>query len=335
MDDGSRAQAIVRRRRLRAGKDGVQDSGKHDTPVGTALIADDDAAFRQLLVRRARRTGLVVVEATDGAHALRALEQQEFDVLVLDVYMPGATGLEVFHAARRKQSDVQAIFLTGSASVETAVDALRKGAYDYLTKPLESLAAFELALTRALEHRHLLRENARLFREVQQLAITDPLTGLFNRHRLADALDIEFERAVRYGRPVSMIMMDMDDLKAINDTHGHAAGDAVLRAVAEAIRKNIRRLDLPTRYGGDEFLVLLPETHLLDAHRVAERIGQELTRLRVGELTVTACTGVVQWLPIYHSSAEFLAAVDRALYDAKHRGSGAIVAHPVSEAPAV
>lgn len=319
---------------MRARKDYVEDPGSHEIPVGTALIADDDADFRQLLARRARRTGLVVVEAVDGAEALRALAQQDFDVLVLDVYMPGATGLEVFHAARRRQSDVQAIFLTGSASVETAVDALRQGAYDYLTKPLDSLAAFELALTRALEHRHLLRENARLFEEVQRLAITDPLTGLYNRHRLSDALDTEYERAVRYGRPVSMIMMDMDDLKVVNDTHGHGAGDAVLKAVAEAIRKNIRRLDLPTRYGGDEFLVLLPETHLVDARRVAERIGLELARLRVGELTVTASTGVVQWSPAFRSSAEFLAAVDRALYEAKHGGAGGIVAHPVAEAPA-
>lgn len=310
----------------------MEDTTTFEGPVGVALIADDDGDFRQLLARRARRTGLTVVEAIDGHAALLALEQQDFDVLVLDVYMPGASGLEVFQAARRKQSDIQAIFLTASASVETAVDALRKGAYDYLTKPLESLAAFELALTRALEHRHLLRENARLFQEVQRLAITDPLTGLFNRHRLQDALETEYERAVRYGRPVSIIMMDLDDLKVVNDTYGHAAGDAVLQAVAAAIRRNIRRLDLPTRYGGDEFLVLLPETNMTDALRVAERIGGEVRKLRAGDLPVSASTGVVQWSQAYRSSSEFLASVDRVLYEAKRLGSGAIVTAPVSEA---
>jgi len=288
-------------------------------------VADDDNDFRQLLARRARRMGLTVVEVDNGSRALEAVTAHPFDVLVLDLYMPGATGLEVFQAARRTQPEIQAILLTASASVETAVEALRQGAYDYLTKPLESLATYELALTRALEHRHLLRENARLFQEVQRLAITDPLTGLYNRHKLAEALEAECERAVRYGRPVSMIMMDLDDLKLVNDTHGHPGGDVVLQKVAEAIRGNIRRLDLPTRYGGDEFLVLLPETSLVDAERVAQRISHEVRKIRAGELPVTASTGVVDWGPGYRSSQEFLSAADQALYQAKRRGRGAIV----------
>ena len=297
----------------------------HEQPVGTALVADDDNDFRQLLARRARRMGLTVVEVDNGSRALEAVTAHPFDVLVLDLYMPGATGLEVFQAARRTQPEIQAILLTASASVETAVEALRQGAYDYLTKPLESLATYELALTRALEHRHLLREKARLFQEVQRLAITDPLTGLYNRHKLAEALETECERAVRYGRPVSMIMMDLDDLKLVNDTLGHPGGDVVLQKVAEAIRGNIRRLDLPTRYGGDEFLVLLPETSLVDAERVAQRISHEVRKIRAGELPVTASTGVVDWGPGYRSSQEFLSAADQALYQAKRRGRGAIV----------
>jgi len=313
----------------------VVDAGaEHAQPVGAALIADDDNDFRQLLARRARRMGLTVVEAVDGSQAIGSLAAQDFDVLVLDVYMPGATGLEVFQAARRTQPEIQAILLTGSASVETAVEALRSGIYDYLTKPLESLAVFELALTRALEHRHLLRENARLFREVQRLAITDPLTGLYNRHKLSDVLEAEHERAVRYGRPVSVIMMDMDDLKVVNDTLGHAAGDAVLRDVGEAIRRHIRRLDLPTRYGGDEFLVVLPETLLGDAARVAERISGAVRMVRAGDRSVSASTGVVQWRSEFRSTKEFLDAADRALYEAKRRGRGAIVIQ-ADPAPAV
>jgi diguanylate cyclase (GGDEF)-like protein len=299
----------------------------HEQPVGTALVADDDNNFRQLLARRARRMGLTVVEVDTGSKALEAVAAHLFDVLVLDLYMPGATGLEVFQAARRTQPEIQAILLTGSASVETAVEALRQGAYDYLTKPLESLATYELALTRALEHRHLLRENARLFQEVQRLAITDPLTGLYNRHKLTEALETEFERAVRYGRPVSMIMMDLDDLKVVNDTYGHPGGDVVLQKVAVAIRGHIRRLDLPTRYGGDEFLVLLPETSLADAERVAQRISYEVRKIQAGTLPVTASTGVVEWVAGIRSSQEFLGAADQALYEAKRRGGGAIVLH--------
>jgi diguanylate cyclase (GGDEF)-like protein len=306
----------------------VEPVERHDQPVGTALVADDDNDFRQLLARRARRMGLSVVEVVDGARALEAVAAQAFDVLVLDVYMPGATGLQVFQAARRTQPEIQAILLTGSASVETAVEALRQGAYDYLTKPLESLATYELALTRALEHRHLLRENARLFQEVQRLAVTDPLTGLYNRHRLTEALEAECERALRYRRPLAMIMMDLDDLKVINDTHGHPGGDVVLQRVADAIRRTIRRLDLPTRYGGDEFLVLLPETSLGDAEKVARRISTEVGTIRAGQLAVSVSVGVVEWGSGHRSSQEFLTAADQALYQAKRDGRGAIVVQP-------
>ncbi|HKY84380.1 MAG TPA: diguanylate cyclase [Anaerolineales bacterium] len=312
----------------------MEATENHIEPVGLALVADDDATFRQLLARRARRMGLTVIEAENGTEALQAVAANSFDVLVLDVYMPGATGLEVFEAARRLQPDIQAIVMTGSASVETAVEALRQGVYDYMTKPLESLAAYEVSLTRALEHRHLIRENKRLFNEVQRLAITDPLTGLFNRHKLTEALETEFERAARYGRPVSLIMMDLDDLKVVNDTHGHVGGDAVLQQVADAIRGRVRRLDLPTRYGGDEFLVLLPETTLEDAHGVAERIGFEVRKIRAGKLAVTASIGVVGWSPAHQTSKEFLQAADRALYEAKRRGRGAIVVGPLERVPA-
>ena len=310
----------------------MEATESHVEPVGLALVADDDATFRQLLARRARRIGLTVVEAESGTQALQAVASNRFDVLILDVYMPGATGLEVFQAARRAQPDIQAIILTGSASVETAVDALRQGVYDYLSKPLESLAAFELALTRALEHRHLIRENSRLFNEVQRLAITDPLTGLFNRHKLSESLETEVERAVRYSRPVSLIMMDLDDLKGVNDTQGHVGGDVVLQRVADAIRGHVRRLDLATRFGGDEFLVLLPETTLEDAEQVAERIGEEVKKIRAGTRAVTASIGVVGWIPIHRSSRDLLEAADRALYEAKRRGRGAIVVQPVEPA---
>ncbi len=312
----------------------VEATENHIEPVGLALVADDDVTFRQLLARRARRMGLTVIEAESGTEALQAVAANSFDVLVLDVYMPGATGLEVFEAARRLQPDIQAIVMTGSASVETAVEALRQGVYDYMTKPLESLAAYEVSLTRALEHRHLIRENKRLFNEVQRLAITDPLTGLFNRHKLSEALETEFERAARYGRPVSLIMMDLDDLKVVNDTHGHVGGDVVLQQVADAIRGRVRRLDLATRYGGDEFLVLLPETTLEDAQGVAERIGFEVRKIRAGKLAVTASIGVVAWSPAYQTSKELLQGADRALYEAKRRGRGAIVIQPPERVPA-
>jgi diguanylate cyclase (GGDEF)-like protein len=284
------------------------------------LIADDDTQFRSLLVRRAEKMGLAVTELEDGQQAVRALQHERFDLLVLDLYMPGFTGLEVVQQALARDPEMQAIILTGAASVETAVEALRSGVFDYLTKPLDSLADFDLTVTRALEHRRLILENQRLFAEVQRLAITDPLTGLFNRRRLDEALATEFERARRYKRPLSMIMLDMDSLKGINDNYGHPVGDAALKMVADAIRGQIRRVDLPARFGGDEFIVLLPEVERSVAMRIAERIRSQLQPRKPTEDMFTVSGGVAQLQEEHATADDLLRAVDRALYRAKREG---------------
>jgi diguanylate cyclase (GGDEF)-like protein len=293
--------------------------GEALAPGGRILIADDDSDFRSVLVRRARRMGLEVVEAGDGPEAHAALESQPFDALVCDLYMPGATGLEVVERARQLDANVQAIILTASASVETAVEALRAGVYDYMTKPFESMAAFELALTRALEHRRLIEENARLFAEVQRLAVTDPVTGLYNRHKLNEFLDLEVERARRYGRPLSLIMLDLDGMKQINDTFGHPVGDEALRRVAQAVRSQVRRVDLPTRYGGDEFMIVLPEASAAEAQAIRERIEAEVERASFDGVRLSASAGVTQWQPAFNTVEDFVRSVDQSLYRDKRR----------------
>jgi diguanylate cyclase (GGDEF)-like protein len=297
------------------------DNLAHEVSIGKALIADDEEDFRRLLVRRAKTMGLTVDEASDGTEALEAIRHNTYDILVMDLYMPGATGLDVIREAQRTDPDMEAILMTGSASLETAIEAIRAGVYDYLTKPLESLTTFELTLSRALERRHLIRENERLFQEVQRLALTDQLTGLYNRHKLKESLQSEVERARRYGRPLSLIMLDLDDLKGINDTYGHPAGDAVLRQVADAIRNHTRRVDLSARIGGDEFLVLLPEAGLEVATEVAKRVRTEITSNPFEEVTISISVGVGQWGGEFSSPQGFLHAVDQALYQAKRSGT--------------
>jgi diguanylate cyclase (GGDEF)-like protein len=299
--------------------------------VGRILIADDDEDFRLVLVRRASRMGLHVVEARNGAEAVRTLKEGGFDVLVVDLYMPELSGLEVAQQARAIDPKMQTIILTGSASLETAVEALRAGVYDYLTKPLESLASFELSLTRALEHHYLMVENARLFSEVQRLAVTDPLTGLFNRRKLDETLELELERSKRYSRPLSAIMVDLDLMKQVNDRLGHPAGDLVLKDVGQAIRSQVRKVDVVTRYGGDEFFVLLPESDFQEALAIARRIREGIRQVSAGDTPMSASTGVAKWKPDYNTPEAFLQAVDAALYQAKGQGGGRIVAvHPAS-----
>lgn len=299
---------------------GLQEIMHSNNSKEHILIADDDPDFRRILVRRAQKMGLLVVEAEDGQEAIDALKVGSFDVLLLDLYMPKHTGLDVVQVAQEIDPDLQAVILTGGATVETAVEALRVGVYDYLTKPLESLADLELSLNRALEHRRLVKENQRLFAEVQRLAMTDPLTRLYNRHKLDEALVVEMERARRYARPLSLIMIDLDGLKVTNDTYGHAAGDKVLNLVADAIRSQIRSVDLPVRFGGDEFVILLPEADLDAATFVAQRVCGRITSTSFRGQMLSVSAGVAQWSTTFGSVEEFIAAVDQAMYQAKHAG---------------
>lgn len=312
----------------------ADEEAKPLSPVGRVLIADDDEDFRLVLVRRAQRMGLQVIEARNGTEALEVLRRGDFDALVADLYMPEMTGLEVVQQARQLHPGLQTIILTGSASLETAVEALRAGVYDYLTKPLESLAAFELSLTRALEHNFLVKENARLFGEVQRLAVTDSLTGLFNRRKLDETLALEVERSNRYRRPLSAIMLDLDRMKQINDRLGHMAGDLVLKEVAKAIRDQVRKVDVISRFGGDEFFILLPESEFHEALGIADRVAKAIQQVIVEDERVSASVGVAQWKPDYNTPEAFLEAVDAMLYRAKETGLGCVIAmDPASGEP--
>jgi len=315
----------------------MQGNGNPQTEglTGRVLIADDDAEFRSMLSRRATKMGLSVLEVEDGEQAVAALKLERFDLVVSDLYMPGHTGLEVIQKAREIDPEIHAIILTASATVENAIDALRSGVYDYLTKPLESLADFDVTVSRALEHAFLLDENKRLFAEVQRLAVTDALTGLYNRHKLDEVLATEFERARRYKRPLSIIMLDMDGLKSINDTYGHPAGDVALKIVADAIRKTIRRVDLPARFGGDEFIVLLPEVELDIAVRIAERISETIKPSQDQKDMFSLSGGVAQLREEHSSAEDFIRAVDEALYRAKRAGGAQIMLPVVEEAGVV
>lgn len=291
---------------------------KGDTrPLGRILIAEDDADFRRILSRRAARMGLEVDQVQNGREAIDAFKHNSYDAIVVDLYMPEFGGLEVIEAVREYDPDVESLILTGSASVETAVEALRAGVYDYLTKPLESMTEFEMALTRALERRRLIKENQRLFEENKRLAVTDPLTALSNRHKLQEVLLGELERASRYNRPLSIIMIDMDELKAINDSFGHPAGDEALKKVSKVITQSIRKVDLAARYGGDEFVIVLPEADTSVAASVAQRIHQEVTKLKIESIMLSISLGVASWNKTYTTPELFIEAADRAMYQAK------------------
>ena len=167
-------------------------------------------------------------------------------------------------------------------------------------------------------------ENARLFYEVQQLAILDDLTGVFNRRHLLEISEQEFRRAKRFGRKLSLVMMDIDHFKQVNDTHGHAVGDEVLGALAERCQNNIRNVDVLGRFGGEEFVIILPETMLAEAIQITERLCSQIAdfpiETSIGPVNLTASFGIACYSPDVEDLYALLRNADIALYSAKRNG---------------
>lgn len=295
-------------------------SPEQDWNHANILVAEDDDVFRNMLMRHLTRLEYSVVGVEDGTQAIQALEKDRFELLIVDLNMPGESGMDVIKSAQNIDPSMQVIVVTGEGSVENAIEALRSRVFDFLTKPLDSLKSFERTVNDALEKRFLESQKDRFLVDIVQMARKaeiDPLTGLHNRLNLNEKLEEEIQRSKRSISSFSLIMMDLDSLKLINDTHGHSIGDEVLRQVAKVIQAESRELDLPVRYGGDEFLIVMPGTDVQNAVELAARLSDKIENLDMFDMPISASIGVVGWDESYSSIAEILHAVDQAMYQSK------------------
>jgi diguanylate cyclase (GGDEF)-like protein len=243
--------------------------------------------------------------------------------LLLDRRLPDGDGVELCREIRSKNPHGYILILTGDATKESKLQGFDCGADDYVTKPfnIEELMARIRAGVRIVElQKALLASNQRL----EELARTDPLTGLPNRRAFDRELPLRFQHSRRYGRPLSVVMIDIDHFKAINDQYGHPAGDAVLKKLARILHACTRDSDFVARIGGEEFVVLLPETPLLESLQFAEKIRAAVAAAdfsSIGPDRVTVSIGVGNVPHSHLDSAEaLLAAADVALYRAKENG---------------
>ncbi len=296
------------------------------------LVADDDGVTRRIVSSILEREGYDVVTAVDGWDALRAVQERHPHLVLLDVTMPGPEGYEVCRQIQARGPEAPpVVFLTMRGDTRERVTGLEAGAVDYVVKPFEP----EELLARV---RAALRTKAVVDRLAAE-ATSDPLTGLVNRKVVRMRVERAIALAERQARPLALLMLDVDRFKQINDSHGHAAGDAVLVAVARRIQAVARETDTVARYGGDEFLVLLEETEpdraLEIGGRIRASVSAEPIALRpasssVGSegprIHVSASVGVASWDPSLVDADALFAAVDEALYRAKARGRGRVVA---------
>jgi diguanylate cyclase (GGDEF)-like protein len=281
------------------------------------LIVDDTPANLHVLTRMVEELGYIARPVTGGKMALQAAQSHPPDLVLLDIIMPGMDGYEVCTRlkADEKLQDVPVIFISALHETADKVKGLELGAVDFVTKPFD---AFELrarvsAALRTKRMQDLLIEHAKI----------DPLTGLTNRRGLMERLQQEWDRVQRHGGALSFIMGDVDHFKRINDTHGHAVGDQALCEVADAIVGRCRKTDLPSRYGGEEFAIVVPDEAVSAAARLAERCRQAVEAVRLStrseSLRITASFGVADSTGVASPEA-LVQQADKALYRAKNAG---------------
>src|SRR5579863_5269071 len=302
------------------------------------LIADDSVVSRHLLEATLRKWGYEVVVATDGMEAWNAMQGENPPRLaILDWVMPGLTGPEVCkrvrERARNKEHDYTYIVLLSSKSQrEDLIEGMESGADDYLTKPFDQheLKVRLRAGTRIID---LQRELVAAREELREQATKDFLTRIWNRLSILDILQRELTRAAREQRSVGVVLADLDHFKNVNDTYGHFAGDAVLREFTRRMSAAMRSYDAIGRYGGEEFLVILPGCDEACTTNQAERMRQALASepmlINDTRQLVTGSFGATSWQPGTAAHAENLIRVaDSALYMAKNQGRNRAVILP-------
>ena len=292
-------------------------------PVDVCII-EDDSAQRALLFQHLLDLHYSVVEAEDGETGLEQVRRHRPRVVICDLLLPGLTGVDL---CRRVRSDsdldgTYVVIVTACQEREAKNQVLNAGADDYLLKPYD---------TDELDAR--LRNGLRVQKLQERLrhaAVTDSMTGLANHAEFRELLHREFLRTRRYGGVVSLLMLDLDHFKAVNDTYGHEVGNEVLVGVAQHLKDLVRETDAVARYGGEEFAVVCPETDIDKAAQLADRMRTSIARnVRVAEhpqLRITTCIGVAASTDAsVHSASELVNLADHALYLGKRGGRNKVV----------
>jgi two-component system, cell cycle response regulator len=297
--------------------------------VAKVLVVDDRYDNVRLLAYELMDHGFEVVTAFSGAQALDAARSARPDVILLDIMMPGMDGVEV---CRHLKNDldlrpIPVIMVSAREMDQDVIRGLDAGAHDYVTKPFNTqivLARIRSAARAKESHDIIADMNERL----AELAVTDGLTGIKNHRHFRDSLEVAMSLAMRQSIPLSVIMLDIDHFKMINDAHGHAAGDDVLRTVARILEENTREHDEVARYGGEEFATLLPLTDAGAALALAERLRESIATYPWPLRSVTASLGVATFPGAQIPSAStLLEQADLALYHSKKRGRNCVSHH--------
>jgi len=301
-------------------------------PLLKILVCDDDSADRKIVqayLQRVNDREIVILEAGQRPEIQNALDRGRVDLILMDIQMPEKSGLEWLTQIVEKQT-APVVMLTGFGNEEVAVQCIQEGAVGYLPKSGLSAERLAGAIDDAIMRWEQMQKDRANQAELERLAAVDPLTGLWNRREVLSRLKEHIKHAGRFGEELSLLMLDIDYFKKVNDRYGHITGDDVLEKVAALMLHNIRDTDIAGRYGGDEFLIVLPRTNLPRGLSVAERLRQVIEAAEMRELqgNVFSIT-VSQGFCSYERGEDIfslIARTDNALYRAKQKGRNRVEA---------
>ncbi|MEJ2689239.1 MAG: diguanylate cyclase [Deltaproteobacteria bacterium] len=285
------------------------------------LIADDDQTILELLENLLSGLGYECVLAQNGQEAIQHLQQQRFDVVLTDMIMPHLGGMELLRHIRENYPRTDVIVVTGHPANFTFTSVIKAGAIDFIVKPFNG-DELEAKLNRVLRER-------RIINQLELLSMKDSLTGLFNRRNFDSKIWEETQRAYRQGYQIFLALIDIDNFKIFNDTHGHQAGDALLRTIGEIMEQSVRKnVDWAFRYGGDEFAIILPQTTVQQAIEIGSRLIDRFSQLHSDNLSLSI--GLAKFIrneqhSFENDMADLIGRADKALYSAKKKGRGQLV----------
>ncbi|MCP4117354.1 MAG: diguanylate cyclase [Desulfobacteraceae bacterium] len=297
----------------------------------SVLLVDDDIAVKSSTEEFLELSGFNVTSASNAEEALDLLNTVTPDIVITDIMMQEMDGLELTQYIK-KNHDAAVIVMTGYSADYSYEEAVNAGASDFIFKPFR-FEELDLRIKRVIQEVRLQREHAKMVKKLEELAITDGLTSLYNSRHFFNQVKTEMERYTRYLHPLSLLILDIDLFKNFNDTWGHLEGDKVLIAMGEIITCCLRTNDTAYRYGGEEFTVILPETRLEEACLVGERIMGILSERRFtpvpGEsVTVTISIGVTEFSQ-EDNLESFIKRADEAMYRSKKAGRNRLTCLPL------
>ncbi|OQX25650.1 MAG: hypothetical protein BWK80_14495 [Desulfobacteraceae bacterium IS3] len=307
-----------------------------DETAYSILIVDDNTKNLQVLAEILRSMSYRVAMVKDGFRALNFVAKKAPDLILTDIVMPEMDGFEVCRRLKSDENtkDIPLIFISALNNIPQKVKAFKLGGVDYITKPFQK----EEVLARVRTHLELKhsREELKLsyrklqkaYHELELAARTDSLTKLSNRRDIIEKIEHEKRKNEESGKPFSLILSDIDNFKEFNDEYGHDCGDFILISVAELMRSEIRQQDSAARWGGEEFLILLPETDLKGGEIVAEAIRRDLSDRHYNygsyDLRISMTFGISSYSPS-QSIDSCIRMADEALYRGKKAGKNCIV----------